>query len=105
MRRAIIARDRHCQFPGCDASRHVDVHHIRHWADGGETSVENGVTVCAHHHRLLHEHGYRVERTNTDPGGRKLRTITVVNTGGRKIELSAGLRRFRFLKKNGSSVY
>ncbi|MEE9321722.1 MAG: DUF222 domain-containing protein [Granulosicoccus sp.] len=105
MRRAILARDRHCQFPGCDASRHVDVHHIRHWVDGGETSVENGVTVCAHHHRLLHEHGYRVERTATEGGERKLRTVIVENADGQQVKLSSGLRRFKFLKKDGCSVY
>ena len=41
MRRALLSRDRgQCQFPGCD-SRHCDAHHVEHWADGGETRLQN----------------------------------------------------------------
>jgi hypothetical protein len=35
---------------------------VQHWVDGGETSVENLVLLCSHHHRLLHEGGYRIRR-------------------------------------------
>ncbi len=50
-RRAIVARDRHCQAPGCRARpRHCDIHHLEHWADGGETSVEKGKLFCRPHH-------------------------------------------------------
>jgi len=46
-RRAITARDRHCQGPGCKAKpRHCDIHHEDHWADGGTTSVEKGKLFC-----------------------------------------------------------
>ena len=41
----------------------LDAHHIRHWADGGDTSIENLVLLCRHHHRLVHEDGFGVERT------------------------------------------
>jgi hypothetical protein len=37
MRRALAARDKGCRFPGCTHTRFVDGHHVRHWADGGET--------------------------------------------------------------------
>src|SRR5207249_4671707 len=37
IRRALRSRDRGCRFPGCGADRFTDAHHIRHWADGGET--------------------------------------------------------------------
>ena len=40
--RALSLRDSTCRFPGCCASRYVDVHHIKHWADGGETSLDIG---------------------------------------------------------------
>lgn len=60
--RAIVARDRHCQFPGCNEHRHLDIHHIIHWADGGETSVTNGISLCHRHHSLVHEGGYRIKR-------------------------------------------
>ena len=62
IRRALRLRDRGCRFPGCTRKRFVDGHHIRHWADGGETSLENLVQLCRHHHRLVHEGGYGCER-------------------------------------------
>ena len=54
LRRALEARDRGCRFPGCGL-RFTDAHHLKHWADGGETSLENLLLLCSHHHRLLHE--------------------------------------------------
>ncbi len=45
---------------GCDRSRFVQSHHIRHWADGGETNLDNLVTLCSFHHRQVHEGGYGV---------------------------------------------
>ena len=53
--RALKRRDRGCRFPGCVNTRFVDGHHIRHWADGGATCLDNLVLLCRHHHRLLHE--------------------------------------------------
>jgi hypothetical protein len=54
-RRAITARDRHCTAPGCRRpSRWCDIHHIDHWADLGETNVENGRLLCRFHHTLEH---------------------------------------------------
>ena len=65
IRRALWARDKGCGFPGCSNTRFVDAHHIRHWADGGETSVENMVLLCSSHHKLVHEGGYSVQRDQT----------------------------------------
>jgi len=62
MRRAILTRDRHCQFPGCPSHRFLQIHHIHHWADGGVTSIENGVCLCQHHHQLIHTGKYKIER-------------------------------------------
>ena len=62
IRRALKLRDGGCRFPGCTRKRFVDGHHIRHWADGGETSLDNLVQLCRHHHRLVHEGGYGCER-------------------------------------------
>ena len=62
IRRALWARDKGCGFPGCSHTRFVDAHHIQHWAEGGETSVDNLVLLCSHHHKLVHEGGYSVQR-------------------------------------------
>jgi hypothetical protein len=59
LRRALEVRDRGCRFPAC-GSRFTDAHHVRHWADGGATSLANCLLLCAHHHRLVHEGGWRV---------------------------------------------
>ncbi|MBL4799113.1 MAG: DUF222 domain-containing protein [Oleispira sp.] len=53
--RALDIRDGGCQFPGCCESRYVEGHHIKHWADGGETKLDNLVTLCKYHHRELHK--------------------------------------------------
>ncbi len=60
LRRALRARDGGCSFPGCTHERFVDAHHIAHWADGGETSIDNLVHLCRRHHRLVHEGGFSV---------------------------------------------
>jgi len=54
-RRAIVARDRHCTWPGCEIRPEwCDIHHVDHWADGGPTSVEKGKLLCRFHHTREH---------------------------------------------------
>jgi hypothetical protein len=60
LRRQMLARDGGCTFPGCGTRRFVDGHHIRHWEDGGPTDLDNLVTVCHFHHKLLHGFGWKV---------------------------------------------
>jgi hypothetical protein len=57
LRRAIITRDRHCTWPkGCDRGpRWCDIHHLHHWADGGETKPDNLTLLCRYHHTLTHK--------------------------------------------------
>jgi len=62
LRRALEVRDRECRFPGC-SSTFCEAHHIRHWADGGETSLSNTLLLCRHHHRLLHEGRWTLQLT------------------------------------------
>ena len=75
LRRALASRDGHCRFPGC-RNRRTDAHHLVHWADGGETVLENLVLLCRRHHRAVHEEGFRVtldaagEVAFTRPDGR-----------------------------------
>lgn len=61
MRRALSARDRGCRFPGCLHTRYLDGHHVKHWAHGGETRLDNLLELCSFHHRLVHEGGYSVK--------------------------------------------
>ena len=51
-RAAVIARDRHCVWPGCDMPPEFgQIHHAQvHWADGGSTSTTNAALLCWHHH-------------------------------------------------------
>jgi hypothetical protein len=58
---ALVLRDRHCAFPGCTRPPIAcDAHHIRHWADGGPTSLDNLVLLCRHHHTLTHHTPWEV---------------------------------------------
>jgi hypothetical protein len=66
LRRALQARDRGCRFPGCNNTRFVDAHHVRHWAKGGETCMDNLLLLCRRHHRLVHEGGFGVESLRGD---------------------------------------
>ncbi|MBN1237372.1 MAG: DUF222 domain-containing protein [Gammaproteobacteria bacterium] len=86
LRRALWSRDRGCIFPGCHRKRYVDGHHMRHWADGGETSLENIALLCSFHHLLVHEGGFRMARDANGefyfqrPNGR------VIPRGGYRLE-------------------
>ena len=62
MRRAVIVRDRHCRFPGCDRPHTwCDAHHVVHWADGGPTALPNLLLLCRRHHRSVHQGGFRLQ--------------------------------------------
>jgi hypothetical protein len=82
--RALALRDKTCRFPGCCESRYVDAHHIQHWADGGETSLDNLVTFCRYHHRQLHQGSFfvRVGKTRLE------QCLIFATPGGREIESS-----------------
>ena len=62
LKRALLARDKCCRFPGCTHEKWLDAHHVEHWADGGETSLDNTILLCSKHHRLLHEGGFRIKK-------------------------------------------
>jgi hypothetical protein len=63
LRRAARERDHcRCQHPGCE-SRRTDLHHIRHWINGGKTSLDNIISLCKYHHMLIHQRGYLIATT------------------------------------------
>ncbi len=72
----IRRRDKGCRFPGCTHTEFTDVHHVRHWIDGGPTDLCNLVELCDQHHRCVHEMGWKisgdanVELTFRSPTGR-----------------------------------
>jgi hypothetical protein len=56
LRRALVARDRGCAFPGCDRdARWADAHHVVPWSHGGPTSLDNTLLACGFHHDELHD--------------------------------------------------
>ena len=63
MVRTVIARDAHCQFPGCRrAAQYDDLDHVDAWHDGDQTTVENVLSLCRRHHRLKHSGRWRIDR-------------------------------------------
>ena len=78
--KAVILRDRHCQYPGCTQPPSVcEVHHLIPWAKGGPTSLANLRLFCRFHHQIaIHRWGWKITchpdgtRTATGPDGRTL---------------------------------
>ncbi len=96
IRRALQRRDQGCRFPGCSCNRFVDAHHIHHWADGGETSLQNLVLLCRHHHRLVHEGGFGIHALPgggfdfTNPEGKRIPAAPGIRFSGNPFELKSG---------------
>jgi hypothetical protein len=60
IRRAARERDNcRCRFPGCE-SRRTDLHHIQHWVNGGPTDLDNLISLCPWHHKVVHDRGYTI---------------------------------------------
>jgi len=67
IRRALEIRDRGCCFPGCDRPRPwCTAHHIKHWADGGSTSITNGAMLCDRHHHVIHQGEWHIRINPND---------------------------------------
>ena len=71
-RRALQARDRHCQAPGCRRHpRRCNAHHVQHWQDYRGTDLDNCVLICEQHHRAIHAGQLTITQT---PGKRPTET-------------------------------
>jgi len=64
MMRQLRHRDRGCRFPGCGSTAFANAHHIVWWSRGGATDLDNLLLICGFHHRLVHEHGWTVQRSH-----------------------------------------
>lgn len=76
--RQLRYRDRGCTFPGCGMRRFTQAHHIVWWRHGGRTDLDNLALVCSFHHKLVHELGWSIRRTDGvirwfHPDGRRYR--------------------------------
>lgn len=69
-RRAMMARDKHCQFPGCIRAVRLHAHHITPWSLGGLTDVDKMVMLCQHHHVVVHAASVTVTKHRDRPGYR-----------------------------------
>ncbi|WP_172829360.1 HNH endonuclease signature motif containing protein [Pedococcus dokdonensis] len=79
-RRLIEDRDRGCRFPGCTATRFVEIHHLRDWADGGATDLDNQVSLCPFHHDAVGRGEFTISGDPTRHDG-----LTVVNRHGQRL--------------------
>jgi len=79
MRRAVLARDRGCRWPGCTQRRFVDIHHVEFVSRNGRTVPSNLTSICRFHHRLVHEGGFTLKMS---AGG----SVRVVSPEGVDIE-------------------
>ena len=66
LRRALEARDCHCQAPGCRRGlRRCHAHHVQHWEHAGDTSIANCLLLCERHHRAVHAGQLSITRDPT----------------------------------------
>ena len=76
--RALVRRDRHCRWPGCDRTADwCEGHHVRHWTKNGPTHIDNLVLLCSRHHHRLHDPGWTVTLDPADA------TLTIITANGR----------------------
>ncbi len=83
-RRLIEDRDRGCRFPGCNATRYVEIHHITHWMHGGRTDTDGLISLCPFHHDGHHRGEFTIAGDADDQG-----SVVFRNADGRVIERSA----------------
>ena len=79
-RRLIEDRDRGCRFPGCTATRFVEIHHLHDWASGGATDIDNQISLCPVHHDAVGRGDFTITGDPSRHDG-----LTVVNRYGHRL--------------------
>ncbi|MDP5225771.1 MULTISPECIES: HNH endonuclease signature motif containing protein [Arthrobacter] len=68
VRKALVARDQGCAFPGCTLpAPWCEAHHVDYWSRGGSTGAGNGVLLCSHHHHLMHQEEWELRMCSGIP--------------------------------------
>jgi hypothetical protein len=64
----LAARDGGCRWPDCQRPPGwTEAHHVDHWKrDHGDTTLDNGILLCRHHHLLLHDNHWEITHHNAD---------------------------------------
>ncbi|MEJ7742947.1 MAG: DUF222 domain-containing protein, partial [Nocardioidaceae bacterium] len=75
-RRFVVDRDRGCRFPSCGSKYWLEVHHIKHWREGGLTDTYNLVCLCPFHHDGHHRGDFLISGDADDPGGLSFTDLT-----------------------------
>ena len=94
LRRAIVARDEGCRFPGCNKPPGwCDAHHTTHWIHGGRTEINSLILLCDHHHHVVHQPGWNADFDGRDPprhqARRKRSHLTEADSTGARVALAA----------------
>lgn len=76
-RHLVEDRDGGCRHPGCQATHHVECHHVTHWADGGRTDMDSLISLCPYHHDRHHCGDFEIEKVPGSPG-----QFTFLDRGG-----------------------
>ena len=63
-------------MPGCGVAYGLEIDHIRPFAEGGPTSLENLALLCHHHHYLKTYKGWTLERHDRPDTGPPTWTFT-----------------------------
>ena len=61
---ALAARDGGCRWNDCGRpASWAEAHHVQHWKrDRGKTNIADGLLLCRHHHMLLHNNHWEIQR-------------------------------------------
>ncbi len=90
--RIVRSRDKGCRFPPCGRTVWLHIHHIIHWANGGPTNLENLITLCGFHHRLIHNEGWSIRG---NPNGE----VTWITKWGTRFERHPSFPGIQYIKE------